>query len=208
MNKLIFVWMLVGNLIQPCIGVITETFILTDPNGKRGDEFGYAIAACDQLIVVGAYGDSEDNSTSYDQGSIFIYKRNGTQTSLFGTKAKPPTPKRHLFGYSVACNNKFVVVGAPGQNTVFIYSTTEPYQLVHTITRSNISSFGKTLQIDDENGIFIASSSYNEGIVIIYRYVNDNWSVTQEFLPSQAMGLFGLGIAVTTTHMAISSPYT
>ena len=84
---------------------------LTSSDGQAGDEFGLSVAICGSAVVVGA---SEFNSSTIGAAYVFVKGANGwsnmTQTAKLTASNGAPGA---LFGSSVACAGRTIVVGAP-----------------------------------------------------------------------------------------------
>ena len=102
--------------------------IITASDGAQGDSFGFSVAAGSGRIVVGAYGDDDNGSSS---GSAYIFDLDGNQLSKI--TASDGATGDH-FGRSVAVGSGRIVVGAPfdddngsSSGSAYIYET--PYQI-------------------------------------------------------------------------------
>jgi hypothetical protein len=88
---------------------------LTNPNAydtSPGDRFGYSVSISGNYAIVGAYGETDANSTSYS-GKAYIY--NVTTGELVRTLDNPNavgTSQLDYFGFSVAIDGDSVIVGA------------------------------------------------------------------------------------------------
>jgi hypothetical protein len=92
-------------------------------NTEEGDEFGSSVLISDDLIVVGAIGESsgatgvngdQDDNSASGSGAAYVFVRSGTtwsqQAYLKASNTDPTT--LDYFGWSVACSGESVVVGA------------------------------------------------------------------------------------------------
>src|SRR5205085_277239 len=83
---------------------------LSSSNGAAGDSFGSSVAFDIDTVVIGA--PRHDGSAGVDQGSAYVFVRNGTnwaeQAELIASDARASD----LFGYSVAVRGNTTVVGA------------------------------------------------------------------------------------------------
>lgn len=69
------------------------------------DYFGCAVAACESMIVVGAYGEDSE------AGAAYVFTKAG---ELLTRLSASDAEASDYFGYSVACDNITIVVGAYG----------------------------------------------------------------------------------------------
>lgn len=77
------------------------------------DVFGYSVATDGTLAVVGSHG---DNANATNDGSVFVYRRAGTQWNL-DAQLTGDIENDSYFGIGVACSGDVVVVGAPYDNS-------------------------------------------------------------------------------------------
>ncbi|HYV29760.1 MAG TPA: putative Ig domain-containing protein, partial [Candidatus Binatia bacterium] len=91
-----------------------------DPQGRGGDEFGYAVSLSGDILAVGAPFDDDLGSSS---GTISIFERNYNPTNPITPLPNNWGLRKHLvasdgaandeFGFVVSVNGTVVVVGAP-----------------------------------------------------------------------------------------------
>jgi hypothetical protein len=87
---------------------------LVASDGASNDWFGYAVAATDSLVIVGAYRDADSGSQS---GSGYVFEKNtaGQFKQVNKLVASDGTGDA-FFGYAVAVTDTMVVAGAYGDN--------------------------------------------------------------------------------------------
>lgn len=127
----------VGGLSQQYTVVIRREQLVVSPvafgkssNSETGDEFGTAVAADGNVLVVGAPGEDSNasmvnqdqtNNAAPESGAAYVFRRApGTLTwtqeaYLKGSTGTGLSPA-DLFGTSVAVRGDVIVVGAPGDN--------------------------------------------------------------------------------------------
>jgi len=87
---------------------------LEAPNGADGDNFGWSVAIHGNTVIVGAYEDG-DNGTS--SGSVDVFVRNGG-TWMYQAKLLAPDGDAYdWFGHSVGIYDDTVIIGAPGDDS-------------------------------------------------------------------------------------------
>ena len=97
--------------IDATTGVWTSYLKLMSPEQSSGDYFGGSVATDSGVIFVGAYGD--DYLSKTDSGSVFTFRKN-INTWDYESKIMPSdSSATDLFGYSVAADDGYLVVGAP-----------------------------------------------------------------------------------------------
>ena len=90
----------------------TETAKLTASDGAASDAFGRSVSVDGDTVVVGAYGDDDNGSSS---GSAYVFVRPSTGWAATTETAKLTASDRAAFdwfGYSVSVDGDTVVVGA------------------------------------------------------------------------------------------------
>lgn len=119
--------------------------VLSSPSPLAGGGFGQSVAISGQQAVVGAYGETAGGQTS--AGNAYIY--NSTTGALLHTLSSPSPQSGGYFGWSVAVDSKYVVVGAEGETIgaskyaghAYIFNSTTG-ALLHTLTSPNAQSRG------------------------------------------------------------------
>jgi hypothetical protein len=85
---------------------------LNNPTPAVNDVFGYSVAICDNIVVVGAV---QDDLGATNAGGAYLF--NATTGVLLQTLANPTPDAADVFGFSVAISGNKVVVGAHQDDT-------------------------------------------------------------------------------------------
>jgi len=88
---------------------------LARPPVSNDARFGHAVAVWGDWIAVGAPFDDIAGRT--DEGSVHLYRRSGSAWTLAASLNAPTQEAGAQFGYSVAMEDRFLVVGTPGSST-------------------------------------------------------------------------------------------
>jgi hypothetical protein len=83
---------------------------LTALDGASGDSFGNSVAISGDYLVVGAQ--SDDSSINLNQGSAYIYKRNGTSWNVTRKIDDSNGHAGGFFGHAVGIDSFDIVIGA------------------------------------------------------------------------------------------------
>ena len=149
----------------------TETAKLLASDGTSGDYFGYSVSISDSNIVVGAYGNDDNESIS---GSAYVFTKSPTgwkdTTETAKLLASDGTSYDH-FGYSVSISGDNVVIGAYRNNNkgaAYVFSkpftgwkdTTETAKLLASDSTAD-NYFGYSVSISDSN-IVVGDYKNNE----------------------------------------------
>ena len=118
---------------------------ITASDGANNDRFGESVAVGSGRIVVGAYEDDDNGSSS---GSAYIFDLAGTQLAKITASDAAANDN---FGISVAIGNGRIVVGANGDDdngsisgSAYIYNTNEYYDdYVEKIADNRIGKYTK-----------------------------------------------------------------
>lgn len=94
---------------------------------EAGDYFGYSVAIIPGVgyyshgaIVVGAYGHNRDGHNA-DSGSVFIFANSGNSWYQATVIQPSQSYASGYFGWSVSGYGNVIAVGAPGQESVYVY---------------------------------------------------------------------------------------
>ena len=140
----------IAYIINASTGAVAHT--LANPVGAIGAYFGKSVAVSGTNVVVGANG--------YTAGAVYIFS--ATTGSLIRTISNPQgASNNHEFGYSVAIDGNYLVVGAPLEDVSGVANTGRAYVfnvtsgvLVHTLENPNVYGTGEA----DEYGLAVAIS--------------------------------------------------
>lgn len=207
--------------------------LLSPTVSSSTDQYGFEVSISGDLIVVGAYLDSELDPS---RGSAYVYTKNGDDWSTI-----PPTEAKltstdgkgfDWFGYSVSTNGTEVAIGAKYTDdngslsgSVYLYSrngddwtSTAPNEIELT-GYAQWDKFGDTV-ILSENELFVGAfeddtAGYLKGAVYIYSKTGDIWDLnTLEesvlVLPDEeytSIGRFGEGIAYSNGNLITGAPW-
>jgi hypothetical protein len=196
-------------------------------DGSQSDGFGSSVAIEGDTLVVGACLDDIGTSTESNQGSVYIFTRNGTvwteQQKLIASDAS----LNDWFGYSIAISNNTVVVGAyndsigtifnnQGSAYIFVRSNslwTERAKLIAKDGSIN-DHFGNSVAIEGETvivGAFEAKNGtgFTHGAVYIYLRNNTSWIQSQKLTAVDAYEAgyenFGKSVAISGGTIAIGA---
>lgn len=159
---------------------------LTADDGATGDSFGAALALSGDRALVGAYG--HDSSSGSNQGSAYVFRRNGTTWSQEQTLVASDAAPSDNFGASVALAGDTALVGAPqddvGTNTyqgsayVFVHRGTTWSELQKLVAADGAVAdhFGRAVAVSEDTALVGAAqddvdSKVNEGSVYAFHLV-------------------------------------
>ncbi|MCP3891891.1 MAG: hypothetical protein GY702_23945 [Desulfobulbaceae bacterium] len=203
---------------------------LVAADGAPSDYFGYQVATSGDTVVVGAYQD-DDNGTS--SGSAYVFQQDQGGSANWGQVKKllpPDGASSDYFGYRVAIFGDIIVIGAyrdddkgssSGSVYVFMrdYGGFNNWGMVKKILPSDgaaSDNFGRALYLDLGGNVLIVGApgdddngSSSGSAYIFYRDLggSDNWGLFQKLSASDgaAGDNFGWSVSVNFGVAAIGA---
>ena len=205
----------IAYIINASTGAVAHT--LANPVSGANAYFGKSVAVSGANVVVGANG--------YTAGAVYIFS--ATTGSLIRTISNPQgASNNHEFGYSVAIDGNYLVVGAPLEDVSGVANTGRAYVfnvtsgvLVHTLENPNVYGTGEA----DEYGHAVAISgdrlivsSYKEDDAggtssgVAYVYSVSTGTLLKTLTNPNQVGTsendyFGWSCAINSNRMAIGA---
>jgi len=164
-------------------------------DGAFEDYFGNNVSISGEYAVIGVMSDDDNGENS---GSVYVYKRSGTNWT-FQQKITPSNASSNdYFGASVSIKNDILLVGAiwlsGGTEYIFKRNGTEWIEIEYTTSSDgNYNNFGGSSDLTD-NFVIIGAAVDNEhgantGAAYFYRIAdrwtgaeNDNWHNANNWL--------------------------
>ena len=189
---------------------------LIAPDGKKGDAFG-TVAVSGDTAVIGASSDGE--------GSVYIFRNNGT-TWNFQQKLKASDGQfADLFGGAVAISGDTLVVGAGGadigandiQGAAYVFvregTTWSEQQKLVASDGAIFDGFGFSVSISGETIVVGAQANnidnnINQGAAYVFVRTGPTWSEQQKLTASDGASndFFGQSVAVNGETIVIGAP--
>lgn len=204
-------------------GTWTKEQILTSPEGHYGDKFGMSSAIFDDLLVIGAYKDSEEIENS---GAVFVYNRDDNGQWVFSQKINAFDAEAGAnFGYTVAVFDEEIIIGAyrdntNGTNAGAVYSYRKNEQEDWVFNQKLLASdgnaedlFGNSLSVS--NGYLAVGAKYdddtynNAGAVYLFeRGLDGDWAMGDKLVASDPANAayFGSSVVIEDDELFISAP--
>ena len=140
--------------------------------------FGASLDYANSKLVVG-------DPTSNRFGSVSIYNKNSADQLIADQYFAPTTVRGALYGYAVKITANYLLVGAPGINTVYVYkrNAAGSFAFLQQITNSSINGIydraGHSIDMTSaEDKIYIGAPyaevnrTYHAGRVLVYTLYN------------------------------------
>ncbi len=167
---------------------------ITDATGAAGDQFGYSVSISGNYTIIGAFRD--DLGANTDQGSVSIYRYNGSIWVLWQKITDATGTAGDNFGKSVSISGNYAIVGAPqesvganafqGSASIYRYNGSN-WELLSKITDATgaaSDSFGWSVSISGSYAIVGApydnvGANSDQGSASIYQRVGLGWQKLQ-----------------------------
>ncbi len=186
---------------------------LNNPTPEIGDFYGRGVAITGNYAIVGAY---QDNTGATDAGSIYIY--DVTTGALLHTLNNPTPVVNDRFGYTVAIEGNYAIVGAHlddsgaiDSGVAYIYDVTTG-TLLHTLNNPSPGTndfFGLKVAIDTNFavvGVYNDDGAANDsGSVYVFDITTGALVLTIENpIPAPNDG-FGASVAIDGNYVVVGA---
>jgi uncharacterized protein (DUF2141 family) len=200
--------------------ITTEMMQLYPSDGASEDWFGYAVAAGDDTVVVGAY--QADIAGNANQGAVYVFSRNQGGTDSWGQVTKITASDggaNDLFGYAVAIDDEKIVVGASAnpasgsnQGAAYVFYRNQGgannWGQVAKLIASDASSgmgFGRSVTIEGDQ-IAVGAPAVNAAYVFQRNQGGgDAWDQVDKVTPSDGSSNFGISVALSGDTLAVGA---
>ncbi len=188
---------------------------ITASDGAAEDRFGDSVVIDDNYMVVGSTGDDDNGGLS---GSVYIYH---LEAGIWGSEQKITASDGAAsddFGYSVAIDNNYMVVGSyrdddkgNASGSVYIYHLEAGIwgseQKITASDGSASDSFGYSVAIDN-NYMIVGSrndddNGFDSGSVYIYHLETGIWGSEQKITASDGALDDDFGFSVEINNVSI-----
>ncbi len=189
---------------------VHERVKLNASNPEVGSQYGRAVAAFGDLVVIGARGST---MMSLD-GAVFVHRLQSGNWFEQARLIRPPGPGGFRFGHAVAVHGDRIVVGAPFESIggvatgiAYVYRFDgSTWSWEATLTASNGAAedmFGDAVSIHGDAIVVGASgkdgSGTDSGSAYVYRFDGLGWTEEIELHASDAgeRHLFGSAVSIS-----------
>ena len=180
---------------------------ITASDGAASDRFGSSVAVGSGRIVVGAYGDDDNGSSS---GSAYIFDLNGNQLAKITASDGAASDN---FGYSVAVGSNKIVIGAYGDGdngsnsgSVYVYDLDGTNEVKITASDGAADDeFGDSVAVGN-NKIVVGAYADNSNTGAVYVYDLDGTNeVKITASDGAADNQFGYSVAVGNSKIVVGA---
>jgi YD repeat-containing protein len=191
-------------------------------DGAQDDRFGCSVSISGDRIIVGAYN---DNLNTFDEGSAYIFRREGTNWLQEKKLTANDANQQDLFGSSVSISGDYAVVGAyydddrgnnSGSAYIFRRNGVDWVQHAKLVPNDGEANeyFGKTVSISGDHVVIGAHLDnhidLNAGSAYVFRREGENWVQLQPKLigdDTSRNDNFGWSVAISGDILVIGAQY-
>ncbi|KPA12837.1 Dystroglycan-type cadherin-like domain protein, partial [Candidatus Magnetomorum sp. HK-1] len=188
-------------------------------DGLDNDRFGYNVAISGDKAIVGAYLD--DHSYT-DQGSVYIFKREGSSWVQQAKLTASDRAASDYFGFEVDIFGNYAIIGAysdddngssSGSAYIFYYNGTNWTQQAKLTASDGEASdnFGYAVEISEDFALVGAYADDDEGSAsgsaYIFKRDGTSWSQWQKLTPGDGASddYFGYNLSISDNYVIVGS---
>ena len=191
---------------------------ITAPDAEDGDEFGVSVGISGDYAIVGAWREASFGDFA---GAAYIFHRTGTNSWDSGVKVVPSEISADLrYGYAVAIDGDYAVVGAAKSNGVYVFHRTgtnswDSGEKLVDPENGYLDSFGTAVAIDGDyivagvQGRNLTPSSTAGEAYIFHRTGTNSWDGGTEIVSSDlAQGdHFGISVSISGDYAVVGASH-
>lgn len=202
-------------------GTWTQRTKITPSDGTAGDKFGICVSVYREYVIVGAWLNDEKATNA---GAAYVFKGDG---DYWLQQAKLTASDAHAadkFGYSVALNGQYAVVGAIGDDdngnssgSAYIFFRPEgaPWSQQVKLTAPDgrdLDKFGSSVSVSDPHAVIGAywhdDNGTDAGTAYLFKRDGTAWTISTELnTPNPAPeDYFGFSVSVDNNY-ALAGAY-
>ncbi len=197
---------------------------LTANDGATGDSFGHSVAISGDTIVAGAYLD--DIGANPDQGSVYVFVRNGSTWSQQQKLMADDGAAGDFFGFSVAISDNTIVAGAYqddigvrlNQGSAYVFARSgaswAQQQKLTADDGLNGDGFGYSIAISGNSvviGTFLDTigANFAQGSAYIFARSGPTWIQQQRLTADDgaATDRFGRSVAISGNTVVVGASF-
>jgi hypothetical protein len=176
---------------------------LSNPASANRNGFGEVLAVEGGLLAVGASADHEANPFS---GSVTLYQFPGG--AMAARLFEPDTEARAYFGGALDLGERWLVVGAPGLERIYVYDRADlsspPLGIENPEGKDAETGFGKSLAISDDR-LVAGAPRADTGKAYVYALAENRATLIRTALNPGRGSSFGTTVALSGTRLLVST---
>jgi outer membrane protein assembly factor BamB len=210
--------------IDPTSGKLAQK--LANPEPKWNDVFGGAVAAFGDRVVIGAILDDlpgDDGPDDKNPGRVWVLDRDSSETIFTLENPNPEDQGFDWFGFSLAANEQFIVVGAQedetngeDSGTVYVFDS-QTGNLLHTLFSPHVEQngeFGRSVALTPAGDVIVGAWGAKvdgvEGAGRVFLFDGETGDLLLDLPNPDPVGAmaFGWSVAAIGEKLAVGTPYT
>lgn len=175
-----------------------------------GHYFGYAVDINNDVAVVGAT--FETNENGLEAGAAYIFQKNGSSWEEVARIIASDGENYDYFGCSVSIENDMVLVGTYNGDGVYVfnYNGSAWVEMQKILPSGQSYTFGNA--VDFKNDIAVIGDSWaygTKGTAYIFSYNGEHWIEEQQLIASDTPNttLFGSSVCLDENTIIIGADY-
>ncbi len=200
-----------------------ENYKIIASDGSANDDLGYSVSIAGDYVVIGAPGN--DIAENNDQGSAYIFHRDGTNWTQQDKLIASDGDEMDEFGYSVSIAGDYVIIGVPSdeisgnihQGSAYIFhregSNWTQQAKLNASDGEEHDEFGYFVSLDGDYAIIGApydniSINIFQGSAYIFHRDGINWTQQAKLTASDGdeTDEFGYSVSIAGNYAIIGSP--
>jgi uncharacterized protein (TIGR03437 family) len=195
---------------------------LQPADGTANKQFGYDVDVDLDTVVIGARDDDSNPNNFANQGSAYVYTRNGTVWSQQQKLLAPDGAAQDFFAQDVAIDGDTAIVSSSSDDlgaaqdagSAYVYFRVgAAWPMQQKLTGSDGEAgdnFGSAVAVDGNTAVITAHSddigaASNQGSAYVFTRSGTVWSFQQKLAMGAAGQGFGLGAALAGDTLMISA---
>lgn len=181
----------------------------------ESSNFGYSIDILGERLIVGCPYDV-DNEDRYSPGAAYVYMYVMNHWLQMAKLTANGGARAQRFGYAVAINDDFAVIGNPtslnNKGEVYVYKYADYTWSLNTKLKPRDVRwgdwFGAALAIDRSRVVIGAPCydlNFGTGSVYLYKHNGSSWQLESKLDPSNPVRFFGFSIDIDQNRIVVGS---
>ncbi len=170
------------------------------------DHLGISVAASENYSAVGS---PYNEDGSYD-GSVYIYKKNGSSFTFMQELKHPTRTGNKYFGWSIDITDKFLIVGAKSEYSGAAYifeNVNDEWVYRQRLAETGTDDFGVTVSIANLYAVVGEKSRRRNAKCFIYKYDGNTWNWHKTVAASDGFtdDYYGYDLAISDYHLVVGA---
>ena len=205
--------------------IIDNNWVQTDKlianDGERGDGFGHSVSLSGDRVLIGAYGDDDNNP---DSGSAYVFDYDGSSWIQSQKLSANDGDWADNFGYSVSLYANQALIGArwDGDNgfksgAAYIYrydgsNWSQAKKLIASDGQAR-NNFGNSVSLSHNRAligsVYGSGNNSSSGSAYIYDFIDNDWVESKKLIANDGKtgNEFGHAVSISSGKVLIGAYY-